>query len=78
MQLEKLIIENNDIEDIEEKYIFLINKISEYKELEDDTLEHIDSLNIVNGLSEKTCKQLYEHEYYKSFVINAISTLLIL
>lgn len=73
-QLEKLIIENNDIEDIEEKYIFLINKISEYKELEDDTLEHIDSLNIVNGLSEKTCKQLYEHEYYKSFVINAIST----
>lgn len=73
-ELEDLIVLNNDFDDIKTKYIALVNLYGEHNELSENTILILDDNNVVEGLSETSCNQLFQRGFIKLFIVNAVST----
>ncbi len=73
-ELEDLIILNNGFDDIKSKYIALVNLYGEHNELSENTILILDDNNVVEGLSETSCNQLFQRGFIKLFIVNAVST----
>lgn len=73
-KLETLIIKNNKLKEIQEKYVGMIGLADLYGKLSPNTLRYINDLEICYGLPESVCIKLKEAGFGKSFIINAFRT----
>ena len=73
-KLETLIIENNELEEIQEKYTGMIGLADRYGRLSNNTLQYINDLEICCGLPESVCINLKQAGFVKAFVVNAFKT----
>lgn len=73
-KMETLIMENNKLEDIQEKYTGMISLADHYGRLSNNTLQYINDLEICCGLPESVCIKLKQAGFGKAFVVNAIRT----
>lgn len=73
-RLETLIIENNKLEDIQEKYIAMICLADRYGKLSNRTLQYINDLKFCCGFPESVCINLKQAGFVKAFVVNAFKT----
>lgn len=73
-QIESLIIDNNQLKDIQDKYTGMICLVDNCGRLSENTLQRISDLGICGGLSESVCIKLKEVGFLKSFIANAYST----
>lgn len=73
-RLERLIIDNNDIEDIKERYISAINTADELGYISENTLTYISQFRILKGLSESLCFKLKKSDFFEEFVISSCNT----
>lgn len=72
--LEALIIKNNNLEDIQEKYIEIIGLAGRSGRLSNNTLQYINDLEICCGLPESVCIKLKQSGFVKAFIVNAFRT----
>ncbi len=73
-RLERLIIDNNDIEDIKERYISAINTADELGYISENTLTYISKFRILKGLCESVCLKLKDSGFFEEFVISSCNT----
>lgn len=73
-KLETLIIKNNKLKEIQEKYVEMIGLADLYGKLSPNTLQYINDLEICHGLPESVCIKLKEAGFRRSFVVNAYRT----
>lgn len=70
-ELERLVIENNSIDDIYDSYTGLLCIVAKNHKLSANSLQYIDDYDITNDLNEQVCEQLYENSFFKSYLVNA-------
>lgn len=73
-KMETLIIENNKLDDIQEKYTAVIGLADRYGRLSNNTLQYINDLKICGGFSESVCIKLKQAGFEKAFIVNAFRT----
>ena len=73
-KLETLIIKNNKLKEIQEKYVGVIGLADQYGKLSPNTLRYINDLEICFGLPESVCIKLKEAGFGKAFIVNAYRT----
>lgn len=72
--LEHIILTNNDFSEIEDKYTYIVNLYSEHHPISYYTIDALDDNDVVEGLSEEVCTQLYKANHIGAYIVNACST----
>lgn len=73
-ELEKIVLVNNEFSEIENKYVNIINAFSKNNNISYYTIDALDENDVVNGLSENVCNQLYAANHMAAYIANACST----